>query len=91
LKKTEICDILFLTWIEGLPDIKKRATPAGSCLPIQVLLVSKQCKTARSILRNFLWNKKAGNARWKLLAYPSFACIQTMQNGKIHFAQFPME
>ena len=28
---------------------KKRVTPAGSCLPIQVLLVSKQCKTARSI------------------------------------------
>jgi len=34
---------------------------------------------------------KTGNARQKLLAYPSFACIQTMQNSKIHFAQFPME
>ena len=30
-------------------EIKKRETPAGSCLPIQVFLVSKQRKTARSI------------------------------------------
>jgi len=36
---------------------KKRATRAGSCLPIQVLLVSKQCKTAKSVLRNFLYKK----------------------------------
>ena len=35
-------------------------------------------------------NKKAGNARWKLLAYPSFVCIQTMQNGKVNFEQFPI-
>jgi len=47
-------------------------------------------QTARFALRNFLWNKKMGNAHSKLLAYPSFAYIQTMQNGKVHFAQFPM-
>ncbi|MBR6744886.1 MAG: hypothetical protein IKM00_06715, partial [Clostridia bacterium] len=41
-------------------------------------------------LRNFLWNKKAGNARRKLLAYRSSACIETMRNGEDHFAQFPM-
>ena len=34
--------------------IKKRATPAGSCLPFYALFVSKQCKTARLILSNFL-------------------------------------
>ena len=27
-------------------------------------------------------NKKAGNARWNLLAYRSFYCVQTMQNGE---------
>ena len=30
-------------------ELKKRVTPAGSYLPIQVLLVSKPCKTARSL------------------------------------------
>ena len=44
--------------IRDFPEIKKRATPAGGCLPIQVLLVPKQCKTARLIPRNFLWYKK---------------------------------
>ena len=34
--------------------LKKRATPAGGYSPIQVFLVLKQCKTARSILSNFL-------------------------------------
>ena len=34
--------------------------------------------------------KKAGNARRKLLAYRSFFYIQTMQNGKVDFAQFPI-
>ena len=34
--------------------------------------------------------KKAGNARSKLLAYRSFSRIQTMQNGKIVFALFPI-
>ena len=29
-------------------------------MPIQVFLILKQCKTARLILSNFLWNKKAG-------------------------------
>ncbi|MBE6665008.1 MAG: hypothetical protein E7603_02130 [Ruminococcaceae bacterium] len=52
--------------------------------------VFEQCKTERLIGADFLENKKVGNARSKLLAYPSFAYIQTMQNGKIHFAQFPM-
>jgi hypothetical protein len=41
-------------------------------------------------LRNFLCDKKSGNARRKLLAYPSFACVQTMQNGKVDFVQFPI-
>ena len=35
-------------------------------------------------------NKKAGNARRRLLAYSNFACIEAMRNGKAHFAQFPM-
>ena len=35
--------------------------------------------------RHRLQNKKVGNAHSKLLAYSSFACIQTMQNSKIHF------
>ena len=30
-------------------------------------------------------NKKAGNARRRLLAYPSFSYIETMQNGKVDF------
>ena len=38
---------------KGYDRIKKRATPAGSCLPIQAWFVSKQIKTARSILSNF--------------------------------------
>ena len=29
--------------------------------------------------------KKAGNARRRLLAYPSFSYIETMQNGKVDF------
>jgi hypothetical protein len=33
--------------------IKKWATPTRSCLPIQALLVSKQCKTAISIFSQF--------------------------------------
>ena len=33
-------------------------------------------------------SKKAGNTRRKLLAYPSFACIQTMLNGKIDLRNF---
>jgi len=70
---------------------KKRATPAGSCSPIAVILASKQRKTARLILYNFLWNKKAGNAHSKLLAYRSYSCIQTMQNGEVDSLQFPME
>jgi len=39
--------------------IKKWATPTRSCSPIAVILVSKQRKTARLILRNFLWYKKS--------------------------------
>ncbi|MBQ2988582.1 MAG: hypothetical protein IJD59_05715 [Clostridia bacterium] len=35
-------------------------------------------------------DKKAGNARRKFLAYRSLACIQTIQNGEVEFAQFPM-
>jgi GH25 family lysozyme M1 (1,4-beta-N-acetylmuramidase) len=35
-------------------------------------------------------SKKAGNARWKLLAYRSFSCVQTTQNGKLIIEQFPM-
>ena len=35
-------------------------------------------------------SQKAGNARWNLLAYQKFACIEAMQNGKVDFAQFPM-
>ena len=38
--------------------MKKRATPAGSCSPTAVQPVSKQCETARTILRNFLCNEK---------------------------------
>lgn len=34
------------------------------------------------------YNKKADNVRWKLLAYPSFSYIRTMQNGKVDFEQF---
>ena len=34
--------------------------------------------------------EKVGNAHPKLLAYPSFDYIQTMQNGKVSFAQFPI-
>ena len=33
--------------------------------------------------------KKVGNAHRKLLAYPSSVCIQTTQNGKVDFKQFP--
>jgi hypothetical protein len=40
---------------------------------------------AKSIQSN-----KAGNARRKLLAYRSYSCIQTTQNGEVDFAQFPM-
>ena len=36
---------------------KKWATPTRSCLPIRILLVSKQWKTARSILR-ISYNRK---------------------------------
>jgi len=39
-------------------------------------------------LRNFPSYKKVDNAHSKLLAYPTFVYIQTMQNGKVHFAQF---
>ena len=35
-------------------------------------------------------NKKVGNAHRKLLACPSLSCVQTMQNGKIEFEQFPI-
>jgi len=42
----------------------------------------------RGAPRNFY--EKAGNARWRLLAYPSLSCIQTMQNGKVEFTQFPI-
>ena len=38
----------------------------------------------------FPFYKKAGNARWRLLAYRSYSCIQTTQNGEVDFAQFPM-
>jgi len=41
-------------------------------------------------LRNFLWNKKAGNARRKLLAFLHFVRIKTMQNGKVDSPQFPI-
>ena len=33
-------------------------------------------------------SKKAGNARWKLLAYHSFYYIQTMQNGEVDSSNF---
>ena len=33
-------------------------------------------------------SKKAGNARWKLLAYRSFSCIQAMQNGEVDSSNF---
>ena len=48
--------------------IKKWATPTGSCLPIEVSLVSKQRKTARSIraisysLKKFFTKSKCGRA-----------------------------
>ena len=32
--------------------------------------------------------QKVGNAHSKLLAYPSFAYIETIQNGKIDFRNF---
>ena len=35
-------------------------------------------------------NKKVGNAHSKLLAYPSSNYIETIQNGKVGFAQFPI-
>ena len=38
-----------LIWYNFSYSIKKWATPTGSCLPIVVFPVSKQCKTARSI------------------------------------------
>ena len=66
---------------------KKRATPAGSCSPIVVLLISESYKTARSILRDFSQFKKAGNARRRLLAYRSFVYIKIMQNGEVDLAQ----
>ncbi len=47
-------------------------------------------KAAMLILLNFLYNTKVGNAHSKWLAYPGFACIQTMQNGKADFALFPI-
>ena len=34
-------------------------------------------------------NKKAASCRSQLLAYPSFACIQTMQNGEVDSSNFP--
>ena len=39
---------------------------------------------------DFLRYKKVGNAHSKLLAYRSYSCIQTTQNGEVDFAQFPM-
>jgi len=38
----------------------------------------------------FCCDKKVGNAHSKLLAYRSYSCIQTTQNGEVDFAQFPM-
>ena len=46
--------------------IKKRVTPAGGCLPIQVLLVSKQYITARSICAISYSIKKVDNAHSQL-------------------------
>ena len=35
-----------------------------------------------------IFSKKAGNARWKLLAYRSFYYIQTMQKGEVDLSNF---
>ena len=48
-------------------------------------------QTARLVLRNFLWNKKVGNAHRKLLAYHSQNCIQTIQTARSVVTQFPIE
>ena len=50
--------IIFLIISRKFRASKKWATPTRSCSPIAVILVSKQRKTARLILRNFLWYKK---------------------------------
>ncbi|MBQ9747201.1 MAG: hypothetical protein IJV98_00315, partial [Clostridia bacterium] len=60
------------------------------CSPIAAFRATKHGITARSILSNFLWYKKAGNARRKVLAYRSFPCHQARHNGEIHSEQFPM-
>ena len=41
---------------------------------------------SEKIIRNL--NKKAGNARWKLLAYRSFFCIKATRNGEVDSGKF---
>jgi len=45
----------------------------------------RPCGSPRHYLNLNNYSKKAGNARRRLLAYPSFSYIETMQNGKVDF------
>ena len=63
---------------------------APLCSPTVAFRIDKHGKTARSILSNFLWYKKAGRARIPQLAYLSFPRRQARQNGEVRFEQFPM-
>ena len=71
-----------------------RATPAGKCSPIAVMHGAQvhrngEVGNAHRKAENFV-TKDAGNARGRVLAYPSLAFIQTIHSGEVDFAQSPM-
>ena len=74
---------------------KKAAKCRSKLLAYPSFTCIETMQTARSVLRNFLWYKKAGNARWItacfascVLAYPSFTCIETMQTARLVLRNF---
>jgi len=68
------------------PVTQKRATP----LPEWGL--PTLCINGISHLnKNLNFKDKGKTLTARLLAYPSFSYIETMQNGKVDFEEFPME
>ena len=77
---------------------KKAAKCRSKLLAYPSFTYIETMQTARSVLRNFLWNKKAGNARWITACFAScvlslskFHLYRNNANGEVGFAQFPME
>ena len=92
--------ILYLFWIVlssfSKQSCKKAANRRWWLPPYRSWLRLRTWLDGGSDLRNFLWYKKAGNARWKtacsascVLAYPSLACISTMQTARLILRNFP--